>query len=97
MAYIISELKHKIIPYPKDNLNSGWDKKRKKRFTSINSIWKRNVALAYNVHGFVRWRLLTIKLQRKMNKNIKNKTTDEGLSEPSHKTDVSKRLRMDCS
>ena len=36
----------------------------------------------------MRWRLLTIKLQRKMNRKIKNKTTNEGLSEPSHKADV---------
>ena len=36
----------------------------------------------------MRWRLLTIKLQRKMNIKIKNKTTNEGLSEPSHKADV---------
>ena len=36
----------------------------------------------------MRWRLLIIKLQRKMNRNIKYKTTDEGHSEPSHKADV---------
>ena len=29
-----------------------------------------------------------------MNRNIKNKTTDEGLSEPSHKTDVSRRFMV---
>jgi hypothetical protein len=28
---IISELKHKIVPYPKDNLNCGWEKKRKEK------------------------------------------------------------------
>ena len=28
---LISELKHKIIPYPKDNLNCGWAKKRKEK------------------------------------------------------------------
>ena len=28
---IISELKHKIIPYPKDNLNSVWGEKRKEK------------------------------------------------------------------
>ena len=38
----------------------------------------------------MRWRLLTTKLQIKMNRNIISKTTDEGLSEPSHKTDVSR-------
>lgn len=27
---IISELKHKILPYPKDNLSCGWTKKEKK-------------------------------------------------------------------
>lgn len=35
---IISELKHKILPYPKDNLNSGWEKKRKeKEFNVVTS------------------------------------------------------------
>ena len=38
----------------------------------------------------MRWRLLTTKLQRKMNRNIKNKTMNEGHSEPSHKADVSR-------
>ncbi len=28
---IISELKHKIVPYPKDNQNCGWEKKRKEK------------------------------------------------------------------
>ena len=41
-----------------------------------------------NGKGFMRWRLLTTKLQRKMNRNIKNKTMNEGHSEPSHKADV---------
>ena len=36
----------------------------------------------------MRWRLLKTKLQRKMSRNIKNKTMNEGLSDPSHKTDV---------
>lgn len=36
----------------------------------------------------MRWRLLTTILQSKMNRNTKNKTTNERLSGPSHKTDV---------
>ena len=28
---IMTELKHKIIPYPKNNLNCGWEKKEKKK------------------------------------------------------------------
>ena len=42
--------------------------------------------MVLTVHGFMRWRLLKTKLQRKMNRNIINKTTNEGLSEPSHRS-----------
>lgn len=33
----MSELKHKIIPYPKDNLNCGWGKKEKKKNDTTNA------------------------------------------------------------
>jgi hypothetical protein len=33
---IISELKHKIVPYPKDNINCEWGKKRKR--TKFNTL-----------------------------------------------------------
>lgn len=36
---IISELKHKIVPYPKDNSNCGWEKKRKEKDLQVVTLF----------------------------------------------------------